>query len=71
MAFTYQSSRGRLCYLHRRLTNPPSGLGRCIYYFAYAPQAGQTVDELPPGYVIAESYKTGFPVLRKCPSAGQ
>jgi len=65
MAYTYRTSRGKLCHLHSRLARLPNGRERRYYFFAYRPRPALVEAALPAGYEIVEAYGTGFPALRK------
>lgn len=63
MAFSYKNSQGRTYYLHSRETVLKNGRTSTIYFFAREEKDG-IVDDLPPGYQVAET-DTGLPVLKK------
>ena len=53
MAFEYKNSRGKTYYLHNK--------GR-LFFFS-KDQAGAV--DMPAGYKVVESQKTGLPLLKK------
>jgi hypothetical protein len=64
MPFTYTNSRGQKYVLHRRVTNAGSSKERALHYFSRE-QRPEAIDELPSGYQVVESPRTGLPLLKK------
>ncbi|MSQ40037.1 MAG: hypothetical protein EXR56_04020 [Chloroflexi bacterium] len=64
MAFSHKNSRGTEYYLHVRSRIVASGKQVDLYFFAKKPGAG-AVAELPDGYKVIESERTGLPILKK------
>ena len=63
-AYTYHSDSGSVWYLHARNVTLKNGLDVRIYYFC-KDQRDNTVEELPQGYFVVESQRTGLPLLKK------
>ncbi len=57
-AFSYTDKKGRAWFLHKAKSRG----GNEIYYFS---QKQVDTIELPAGYVVVESTKTGIPLLKK------
>jgi len=65
MSFSAVSKKsGKTFYLHSREVTLRGGRKQRIYYFAGEVKQG-AIDQLPPGYAIAENSKTGLPILKK------
>jgi hypothetical protein len=65
MAFSVVSKKtGKTYYLHGRDQVLRNGLKVRLYYFSTKIGEG-ALDALPQGYEIAESDRTGLPILRK------
>ncbi len=64
MAFSYTNSKGHTYYLHGKKVTLKNGRQQQIYYFArdVRPEA---LDEVPAGYEVIETKRTGMPVLKK------
>ena len=65
MAYSYTNSKGQTYYLHSREVNLRGGRVQRIYWFAKEVDESRAVDELPAGYEVVESERTGLPILRK------
>jgi hypothetical protein len=63
MAFSFENSKGRTYFLHKRDTTLKNGRTQTIYFFAKEVKDG-AIDAVPAGYQVAES-KNGLPVLKK------
>jgi hypothetical protein len=63
-AFSYENSKGTTYYLHARARKVASGKTVTLYFFAKKPGRG-VVAELPEGYKVTESSRTGLPILKK------
>jgi hypothetical protein len=64
-AYSVKSSRtGQTYYLHQREVTLRNGRKQTIYFFARKAGAG-AMEELPPGYKVIESERTGLPMLKK------
>jgi hypothetical protein len=63
MAYTFKNSRGVTYYLHTKKALLRGG-ERQIYYFSKEQKENAT-DQIPDGYEIKESERTGLPVLKK------
>jgi hypothetical protein len=64
MAFAYKNSKGVTYYLHHKDVTLRGGKKQRIYYFARYVRAG-ALDEVPAGYKVMETKRTGMPVLKK------
>ncbi len=64
MAYSYTNSKGHTYYLHGKKVTLKNGRQQQIYYFArdVRPEA---LDEVPAGYMVMETKRTGMPVLKK------
>ncbi len=64
MAYSYTNSKGDTYYLHGKKGTLKNGRVQQIYYFArdVRPEA---LDEVPAGYKVVETARTGMPVLKK------
>lgn len=64
MAYEYTNSKGQKYYLNKnQITLRGSGKLQTIYYFS-KDQRPEAID-MPEGYQVVESQKTGLPVLKK------
>ncbi len=64
MAFSYKNSKGQTYYLHQKMVTLKNGITRPIFFFARDEREG-AVAELPAGYEVVETKRTGMPVLRR------
>lgn len=64
MAFSYTNSKGQTYYLHKKDVTLKNGRQQTIYFFARDIRDG-ALDELPDGYQVVETQRTGMPVLKK------
>lgn len=64
MAFTYTNSKGVKYYLHFKDVTLRGGKKQRIYFFARDVRDG-SLDEVPAGYEVMETKRTGMPVLKK------
>jgi len=64
MAYQYKNSRGQEYYLHSKEVDLRSGKKQRIYYFSKT-IGTNSLDEVPSGYKVVESQRTGLPVLKK------
>ena len=63
MAFSFENSKGRTYFLHKRDTQLKNGRSQTIYFFAREVKDG-AIDAVPAGYQVSES-RNGLPVLKK------
>ena len=68
MAYTYTNSKGQTYILHHKRVRLKNGLEQDIYFFARDERDG-ALDEVPEGYEVVETKRTGMPVLRKVRTA--
>lgn len=65
MAYKHTNSRGVTYYLHKReVTLQGSGRKQTIYYFAREIKS-DAINEIPSGFTVVESKRSGLPVLKK------
>lgn len=64
MAYSYTNSKGQTYYLHYRLGSGRSGKGE-LYFFSRNSDGTDVMNDLPKGYEVRESERSGLPVLRK------
>lgn len=65
MAYSYTNSKGREYYLHSKNVKLRGGDRiQTIFYFAPEPRT-EAIDEVPEGFKVVESQKTGLPVLKR------
>lgn len=64
MAYSHKNSRGKTYYLHSKEVTLKGGRKQRIYYFAGEVKPG-AMNDLPAGYKVKESARTGLPLLAK------
>ena len=64
MAFTFKNSKGVTYYLHFKDVTLRGGKKQRIYFFARDVRDG-SLDDIPAGYEVMETKRTGMPVLKK------
>lgn len=65
MAYAHTSKKsGTTYYLHERVRELKGGKKVSLYFFAKEVKDG-SIDDLPDGYMVMESEKTGLPMLKK------
>ena len=64
MPYTHTNSRGQTYVPHRRVVNPGTSSERTLHYFSRETRP-EAIDELPAGYVVVESPRTGLPLLKR------
>ncbi len=64
MAFSYTNSKGQTYHLHKKDVTLKNGRQQTIYFFARDVRDG-ALDEVPAGYEVVETQRTGMPVLKK------
>jgi hypothetical protein len=64
MAFQFQNSRGAVYFLHHKNVELKGGRKQMIYFFAKEVKPG-ALDQVPEGYQVVETLRTGMPVLKK------
>lgn len=66
MAYSHTNSKGTNYFLHSTLVKLRGGnFEQRIFYFAKKTHAGKALNEIPDGYKVIESKRTGLPVLKK------
>ncbi len=64
MAYSFTNSKGVTYYLHFKDVTLRGGKKQRIYFFARDVRDG-SLDEVPAGYKVMETKRTGMPVLKK------
>ena len=64
MAYEFTNSKGVKYYLHFKDVNLKGGRIQRIYYFARDIRSG-ALDEVPAGYKVIETERTGMPISKK------
>jgi hypothetical protein len=64
MPYQFTNKKGITYYLHSREVRLRGGKLQTIYYFARDVRPG-ALDEVPTGYQVVETAKTGMPILKK------
>jgi len=64
MAYTYTNKKGVKYYLHKKDVTLRGGRQQTIYFFARDVRDG-SLNEVPSGYKVMETERTGMPVLKK------
>jgi len=64
MAYEFKNSKGVKYYLHSRKVELKGGREQMIYFFARDVRPGN-LNEVPAGYKVIETTKTGMPILKK------
>ncbi len=64
MAYEFTNSKGVKYYLHYKDVNLKGGRQQRIYFFARDVRPG-SLDEVPAGYKVVETERTGMPILKK------
>lgn len=63
-AFSYTNKKGQTYYLHTRQVTLKNGRVQTIYFFAREVRDG-ALAQVPAGYQVVETQRTGMPVLKK------
>ena len=64
MAYEFTNSRGVKYFLHSKDVTLKGGRNQTIYFFARDVRPG-AMDEVPAGYKVMETERTGMPILKK------
>jgi hypothetical protein len=64
MAYEFTNSKGVKYYLHFKDVNLKGGRVQRIYFFARDVRPG-SLDDVPAGYKVMETERTGMPILKK------
>ena len=65
MPVSYTNKKGQTYYLHTKEVTLKNGRIQRIYYFARDVRDKEAVMDMPAGYQIVETKRTGMPVLKK------
>ena len=65
-AFEYTNTKGQEYFLHTmEITLKGTGKKQTIYYFARKINGDRALPEVPAGWTVVESKRTGLPILKK------
>ena len=64
MAYEFTNSKGVKYYLHFKDVILKGGREQRIYFFARDIRDG-SLDEVPDGFIVIETERTGMPILKK------
>ncbi|MFB0566123.1 MAG: hypothetical protein ACETWK_10660 [Candidatus Aminicenantaceae bacterium] len=64
MAYEFTNSKGVKYYLHFKDVNLKGGRIQRIYFFARDIRSG-SLNDIPAGYKVVETERTGMPILKK------
>jgi len=64
MAYEFTNKKGVKYYLHFKDVNLKGGRIQRIYFFARDVRS-DSLDEVPAGYEVMETERTGMPILKK------
>ncbi len=64
MAFEFTNKKGVKYFLHSKDVNLKGGRKQRIFFFARDVRPG-AINEVPAGYKVIETAKTGMPILKK------
>jgi len=64
MAYSHKNSKGNTYYLNSKEVTLKGGRKQRIYYFSKDIKP-ESINELPDGYKVKESVRTGLPILAK------
>ncbi len=66
--FAYTNKKkGQTYYLHTKQVTLKNGRVQTIYYFARDVRPEEALADVPAGYMVVETERTGMPVLKKDP----
>jgi hypothetical protein len=66
MAFSFKNKKGQTYFLHQRKVNlRGNNREQTIYFFAREVKPEGALDQVPDGYEVKETERTGLPVLSK------
>ena len=63
-AYSYTNKKGQQYFLHTKEVTLKNGRKQTIYFFAREEREG-SLSEVPAGYTVVETIRTGMPVLKK------
>ena len=63
-AFSYTNKKGQQYFLHTKEVTLKNGRKQQIYFFAREEREG-ALQEVPAGYMVVETARTGMPVLKR------
>jgi hypothetical protein len=64
-AYSYTNKKGQTYYLHSREVTLKNGRKQRIFFFARDVRPAIALTEVPAGYQVMETARTGMPVLKK------
>lgn len=65
MAYEHTNSKGVTYYLHAKDVTLRGGRQQRIYYFAKVAKPGESIDQLPAGFIVTENPRNGFLTLKR------
>ncbi|MEN8253148.1 MAG: hypothetical protein ABFQ62_02090 [Patescibacteria group bacterium] len=68
-AYSYTNGKGQTYYLHTKDVTLKNGRVQTIYFFARDVREEGALEEVPEGYEVMETKRTGMPVLRRIKKA--
>lgn len=64
-AYSYTNKKGQAYYLHTQEVTLKNGRKQRIFFFAREVRPASALQEVPAGYKVVETARTGMPVLKK------
>lgn len=64
-AYSYTNKKGQVYYLHSREVTLKNGRKQVIFFFARDVRDAMALQEVPAGYKVVETERTGMPVLKR------
>jgi hypothetical protein len=64
-AYSYTNKKGQVYYLHTREVTLKNGRKQTIFFFARDVRPQMALAEVPEGYMVMETQRTGMPVLKR------
>ena len=64
-AYSYTNKKSQEYFLHTREVTLKNGRKQTIYYFARDVRDNDALAEVPAGYKVVETEKTGLPLLKR------
>lgn len=64
-AYSYTNKKGQTYYLHTREVTLKNGRKQTIFFFARDIRDKIALPEVPEGYQVVETTRTGMPVLKR------
>jgi hypothetical protein len=64
-AYSYTNKKGQVYYLHTREVTLKNGRKQRIFFFARDVRPAMALAQVPEGYTVMETQRTGMPVLKR------